>query len=283
MKIIKHALRSLGMYEAARSAYYVARSLGRVRLDASPVRETIELVRGGQDLPTGNYRFYRNFADGVAARTRATGAQFLYLDVGANSGWFAKTVLRFTPDARIVSYEPLKSQHPFLGELRRRYPTFEYRGFGLGEAPGTLTIKEYGTSGLSSLKPLSDNYRYAAHYDVSVVNSYPVEIRTLDGEIPGIIAAQPDRDRIELVLKIDTQGFEYEVLAGARESLKSGRIRFVVIELMTVEKYSGGRLYPEITDLLHGYGFRLWDLNTQHYESKTRQMSEFDAIFVLDP
>jgi hypothetical protein len=53
----------------------------------------------------------------------------------------------------------------------------------------------------------------------------------------------------KILLKIDTQGFEYEVLKGAENSIKAGIFKWVIIELMTVEKYESAHLYTDIMSI----------------------------------
>ena len=87
---------------------------------------------------------------------------------------------------------------------------------------------------------------------------------------------------LELVLKVDTQGFEYEVLKGAENSIKAGIFKWVIIELMTVEKYESAHLYTDIMSILHTNGYSIWDIYPSYYEPDTLRLTEFDAIFFLD-
>lgn len=249
-------------------------ALRAIRLNVSSLREFLVWAGGGQELGEGNYRFYRNFMDGVVL---CKSNQLHFIDIGANDGWFAKTILRFIPTARVTSYEPLISQHSHLKKLEGRYPTFHFRRAAVGEKRDTLMITEYTTSGLSSLKEISHTYKYSNRYLQTVENKYQVEVVRLDDEIADIIDIT--KDNIDVVLKIDVQGFELEVLRGAESCLRNGTIEWVIIELMTVEKYAGGCLYDEIFKFLHGYGYSLWDMNLVYYEPDTRRLTEFDAIF----
>jgi len=245
-----------------------------VRLDVSSLREFAAWTKGGQDLGGNNYRFYQNFFSGI---TLSADRQLHFIDVGANDGWFARVIMRFAPAAQITSYEPLLSQHPRLENLQHKHPTFHFRKKAVGDQCGSLTITEYGTSGLSSLKEISPTYEYPSdHYSQSVVNKYSVQIARLDDELSEVLAGQTNG---ELILKIDTQGFELEVLRGAEHCLRQGVFKYIIVELMTVEKYAGGHLYDEIFGFLHRHGYRLWDVNTTYYEAGSGRLTEFDAIF----
>lgn len=248
-----------------------------VRVDIFPLREFFVWAQGGQPLGESNYRFYKNFVENIVLNADC---QFHFIDIGANDGWFAKTIFRFAPNCRITSYEPLLSQHPYLESLERQYPNFHFRGQAVGDQRGQLSIIEYGTSGLSSLKGISSNYRYSEHYLQTPMRKYSVETVCLDDELDSITYRQSN---VKLVLKIDTQGYELEVLRGAENCLRKGLFKWIIVELMTVEKYQGGHLYAEIVDFLHSCSFELWDVNPAYYEPGSYRLTEFDAIFVWKP
>jgi len=147
-----------------------------------------------------------------------TRRQFHFIDVGANDGWFARTIMRFAPMVWITSYEPLLSQHSSLERSEQRYPNSHFRKKAIGDQCGSLTITKYGTSGLSSLKEISPTYEYTDHYLQSVVNKCLVDIVRLDDELVEILGGKD----VELLLKIDTQGYELEVLRGAENYLRKG-------------------------------------------------------------
>ncbi len=109
---------------------------------------------------------------------------------------------------------------------------------------------------------------------INPICKYPVNVVTLDWYL--------EENHIEnpIILKIDTQGFEMEVLKGAAKALSSGKIKAVIIEVMTIQKYSSSALYNDIFDLLHSYGYVLYDLHQSYYEING-MLSEFDCAFIL--
>ena len=81
-----------------------------------------------------------------------------------------------------------------------------------------------------------------------------------------------------LFVKIDTQGYEWQVLDGANESLK--RAQGVLCELSLVPLYYEQRLWRDIVDRLDQYGFMLWALQKGFSNPKTGQSLQIDGIFV---
>src|SRR3981081_2663609 len=76
-----------------------------------------------------------------------------------------------------------------------------------------------------------------------------VEVTTLDSYFAG--AVDVHRGEIDL-LKIDTEGYEYEVLAGAADTLKRLRPKFVQIEYNWHQLFRKQSLHA-IASLLTGY------------------------------
>ena len=71
-----------------------------------------------------------------------------------------------------------------------------------------------------------------------------------------------------LFLKIDTQGFEYQVISGSIENLKN--IRAILCELTLVELYEGQKLWLDIVELLTANNFEIWSLEKGFQNSKNK-------------
>ena len=78
-------------------------------------------------------------------------------------------------------------------------------------------------------------------------------------------------------LKIDVQGYELEVLAGARESMPD--ITLIEAELSLVPLYSGGPLYLEVVERLRGHGFELISVEGITEEPESGHMLQLDGVF----
>jgi hypothetical protein len=81
-----------------------------------------------------------------------------------------------------------------------------------------------------------------------------------------------------LFIKIDTQGYEWQVLDGANETLK--RAQGVLCELSLVPLYHEQRLWRDVVDRLDQKGFMLWALQRGFTNPKTGQSLQMDGIFV---
>jgi hypothetical protein len=78
-------------------------------------------------------------------------------------------------------------------------------------------------------------------------------------------------------LKIDTQGYECEVLDGAPQTLS--RVIGVQLELSLIPLYAGQKLMPELVDRMQALGFEVWALTPAFIEPGTARMLQIDATF----
>ena len=100
------------------------------------------------------------------------------------------------------------------------------------------------------------------------VDTEKIQISKLDVEIPDYFHI--------LILKIDVQGYELEVLKGARESLK--RTVIVTLEMNNHIGYLGSAKYFEIDEYLRNAGFILYDIFPSSKIEK--QLAEWDSIYL---
>jgi len=270
IKTIKKTVKKSKLFN---NSYLFYRAIRKIKIDFTPIREFSIGLMGGQGLASNNYRFFSNFK--TILNYEYKDKKLHFIDVGANDGWFSRVIMRFFHNARITSFEPLKSQHIYLESLSKENPNFKFHPVALGEIEGSTDITEYKTTGLSTLKSIDPTYSYTdKYYSQEVLDIYQVSVFRLDEFLSKSIT----NNEIN-ILKIDTQGFELEVLKGSTGLLNQHKIEYIIIELMTISKYSETALYDEIFDFLHIHGFKLQDINQSYYEKNTGLLSEFDALF----
>ena len=196
----------------------------------------------------------------------------LVFDVGANTGQFGMELRHHGYPGRIVSFEPVGNS---LAALRRRAandPLWDVVGVALGEASETREMHVAANSFSSSLlesSPLLSSIEPRA----TVARTELVEIRRLDE-----LAPQYLNDGSRVYLKIDVQGFEREVLAGAQ-----GTIPLVVavqMELSLTPSYVGSMLAMDAIVQMNDLGFILAGLEPGLADPRTGTLLEADGIFV---
>lgn len=196
----------------------------------------------------------------------------LLLDVGASVGKYAQTVRERGYTGRLVSFEPLPAAHAVLARRASGDPLWQvHERCALGAAAGEAMVNIAGNSYSSSLLPMLPAHAEAAPQSV-YVGQAATPVVALDD-----VFAQYRGDAKRIYLKIDTQGFEAEVLAGAARTLPE--IFAVHMELSIVPLYEGQKLYPHFFDFFAAQGFELWGLEEEFVDPRTGRMLQFNATF----
>ena len=200
----------------------------------------------------------------------------LLFDVGSNEGQFACEIRDFGYSGRIVSFEPVTSAWKALSNLAGSdLGWIVAERCAIGERHGEIEINIAGNSVSSSILPMLE-----AHSRASVESSYVEKelapIFKLDS-----IAGRYTHTETNVFIKIDTQGYEWQVLDGASETLR--HTRGLLCELSLVPLYRGQRLWRDIVDRLEAEGFFLWGIQKGFTDPLTGQSLQMDGIFLRRP
>ena len=82
------------------------------------------------------------------------------------------------------------------------------------------------------------------------------------------------------ILKIDTQGYELEVLEGIGKYWKE--IKIITMELSLVSLYKGQPLAFELIEYLENKGYSLAGIYGGFCNEETGNMLQFDATFLIN-
>ncbi|MFO0922753.1 MAG: FkbM family methyltransferase [Pirellulales bacterium] len=211
---------------------------------------------------------------------------FTVIDVGANDGWFIERVQQSTAISRLLAFEPIPDMAKLLHERFGSDPRLQILDLALGNEIGVQTLHIYPkVNGLSSLLDFREDYHFLGEwFDAEDRKTVHVQTTTLDEFAKDhLLADQHPR----IALKIDVQGFEWQVLEGAKELLKSGRVKTLLIELVTREKYAGSKTMVPILKHLEELGFAIFDIhpfyreqNMIFQECHRGRLTELDCLLV---
>jgi len=190
----------------------------------------------------GEDRFMRDWARARAASK--PGVPPVVLDVGANEGDFTAAALAALGDCRIHCFEPnpktfARLSARFAGDAR-----VTLNNIGLSDKPGTFTLYDYaGSEGSGHASFLAETFT-----DVYKSSTQAVEARvsTLDAYLAEAGIAAVD------FLKVDVEGLEKAVLAGAAGALSQGRIDVIQMEF-NAHNILTGLSVQAIAKILPGY------------------------------
>ena len=193
------------------------------------------------------------------------------LDVGANRGQFAYYTRKAGYKNKIISFEPLLSAYEILNVFTRNDANWEAVNMALGNREGSIDINISANSYSSSiLEMMPEHLRIAPQS--AFVGKQAVEMYRLDNVID-----RYTKDLNTTFLKIDTQGFEKNILEGAENCLK--QIKGMQLELSFIELYKGEALFFEMLKFVCDKGFTLYTIEPGIYDKNSGQLLQVDAIF----
>jgi FkbM family methyltransferase len=187
------------------------------------------------------------------------------IDVGAATGEFTRTCLKFFPQAAYVLVEPLSEHWPSLEPLLAQPARIELVKVAAGDRAGPVTFNVHPDRFGSSLYQETEGPH---------VDGMPREVpmQTLDS----IFASR--QYSVPCLLKIDVQGAEREVLAGANDLLES--VDYVILEVSLFEFHKNGPQLLEIVALMDAPGFVVYDLLDTLYRPLDGALAQIDLAFV---
>jgi len=195
------------------------------------------------------------------------------LDVGANSGQYAAGLREADYAGRITSFEPLAGPFALLEQRASKDPLWDCRRCAIGDTEGMISINVAGNAGeSSSVLPMLKSHQ-DAYPPANYVSTQEAPISRLDSVTAEIVSPSD-----VVFMKIDVQGFEKHVLAGAQKTLED-RCVGMQLELSFIPLYEGGMLIREALDVAYSMGFTLTGLVPCFTDMRNGRMLQADGIF----
>jgi len=206
------------------------------------------------------------------AQLLATNGINLVLDVGANVGQYSHGLREIGYRGRIVSFEPLSTTYQQL-TCRARADRLSWKALNLalGATDTTSEINIAGNSESSSFLDMLPAHLHAAPTS-KYVGKERVTVRRLDSVFSEICSPN---DRI--LLKIDTQGYEKNVLDGANGCLR--HIQMVQLEMSLTPLYRNELLFDEMHAFLKDKSLMLVSLESGFVDCRSGQLLQVDGIY----
>lgn len=197
------------------------------------------------------------------------------LDVGANVGQYGN-FLRYEVGytGRIVSFEPIPRNVAALRERASADAAWQVEPVALGATAGQASFNVTATSVFSSFLQPNAASTDLFHGESAVTERIPVEVRTLDDVLP---ALAQQYGFVRPYLKLDTQGFDLEVVKGGAAGMH--RICGLQTEASVRPIYCDMPDYATTIKELEALGFELTGLFPVNSGTFPR-MVEFDCVMV---
>jgi FkbM family methyltransferase len=197
----------------------------------------------------------------------------LVLDIGANTGQWAQQLRRAGYGGDMISFEPLSSAHEQLTRNARNDPRWKIAPrFAIGSSNGDAKIHVSGNSYSSSILPMLPAH-VAGAPDSQYVGIEHTPMRTLDSLIGETIPA----DRTKIFCKLDVQGYEASILAGAEALLT--RTVGLQMEISLTPLYEGAPSFRQLLDLMERSGFEAYGFVPGFVDPQSGRMLQMDGVF----
>jgi FkbM family methyltransferase len=194
------------------------------------------------------------------------------IDIGANVGQYGKLLRKLGFNGEIISYEPIKDTYLKLEKATLKDPKWKAFHNGVGDSKTTMEINISKNNVSSSFQGMK-NVHLEESPDSEYIRKEKVDVITIDSVYKDLCE---DTDRV--MLKVDTQGFEKNVIVGATESLS--KIFALQLELSLSQTYENEPYFLEMIDVLGSYGFQLFSVETGYFNKKSGQLYQMDGIFL---
>lgn len=193
------------------------------------------------------------------------------IDIGANAGQYGLNLREHGYAGEILSYEPLPVPFAQLRELAARDKSWKAENKAVSNESGSLEMNVARNSVSSSLLKMESRHMDAAP-DSAIVSTLSVNTISLRDILKPLTGP--------VMVKADTQGYEYPVLQSAGELLQS--VALLELELSLVELYKGQKLFRELDAFLLGQGFSLVSMDDGFFDEQRGELLQLDAIYRND-
>lgn len=171
----------------------------------------------------------------------------LAMDVGANKGQFGTRLRKdYCFSGAIYSFEPLKSAYSELSVVAGNDNNWYIYNVAVGATISETTINISRNSHSSSILPVKE-WALKEEPSITYVGDELIQVTTLDAFL------QQEKITTSVFLKVDTQGFELEVLRGALASIS--QIPLMQLELSLTPVYEDECFFESILSFLRFIGF----------------------------
>jgi FkbM family methyltransferase len=197
------------------------------------------------------------------------------VDVGAHTGEFGTFVRDLGYEGRIVSFEPTSVALANLRQRTRNDPDWRVYGLALGGSTGTADINVNRDAMFSSFRKSSELGRSIFAGELTTTAVERVQLRRLDALFSELI--QGIRDP-RVYLKLDTQGWDLEVLSGAGGCLE--RIVAAQSEMPIRPIYEGMPTASDAIAAFSAVGFDVVGMFPLNPLPGDWVLNEFDCVMV---
>ena len=169
-----------------------------------------------------------------------------FIDVGAFEGKYTDLILKIQEKCKVIMIEPQSKYYLLLKEKYKNNHLIKIMKIGISDKETLLKLKINKHEITSTFSQFNDTNKYL-NYKAILFNSNLKNMTTNSENIEvfplSLILQKNNLDSIDLI-KIDTEGHEYEVLYGMGDYIK--KINYILVEFhidKIYENYNPGKIH----------------------------------------
>ncbi len=197
------------------------------------------------------------------------------LDVGSYQGEFAKWLRRIGFAGLIISFEPVTANFDILEESRAEDTEWHAHRMALGATRGTAEIRVFTGATFHSFLAPSDYGRARFPDKLQLERTESVQVERLDNILNQLVGGLEDP---RIFLKVDTQGYDLEVIRGL--GAEAGSISALQVEMAVTPIYDHvTNSFVDALSHLHQLGFQMSGMFPVSYAAGDDiRVVEFDCV-----
>ncbi len=199
-----------------------------------------------------------------------TSDNLICFDIGANIGQTALKLSKYFPNAIIYSFEPMQTTFATMEQNLSGLQNIRIFNFALGARQEEMEVIYQENSEWNSLVKEQNSVSKGEN-----VLSEIVQVKTVDN-----LVSEYGMNCIDF-LKTDTEGYELEVFKGAEESIASGKIKVIYVEVGFSKTDKQHNYWIEIIQFLEGKNYHFAGLYERSY-GLNLEIIHANALFVYN-
>ncbi len=167
------------------------------------------------------------------------------IDIGANKGKWSRRIKLVFPEARITLIEPQREMKSYLDAFCRKHSHCHWIEAGCGDQTGSAEF---------TVVPDTVSSSFQISEEIAKKNNWErrsVPVVTVDQLVADGTCAVPD------ILKIDAEGFEHQILQGAKSVLGKTELVFLEAHFFGNEEHSSALL--SLLQVMDDFGYSPYD------------------------
>jgi FkbM family methyltransferase len=174
----------------------------------------------------------------------------IFVDVGAHIGYYTALAAEIVTDGDVMAYEPEPENYKILIKNIKKFNNVQCLPLGVGSVSGNTKL-------YVSKKNTGDHRLFESNNDKR--NEINITLIKLEDSLP------PTIDKVNF-LKIDTQGFEIDVLMGARNIIENSQDISILLEYSPALLRLAGHSPGELIGMLIDMGFHIYQKAKEKWE-----------------